>query len=656
MRRGLTGMTAILLLAFGAAWTTAHAGDSGPPTLVETPTLNRSHPTTILPPVAERVPAEPLVTDMAAMGRTPGRHGGDLTTLIGRTKDVRLAVVWGYARLVGWTEDLELKPDILKAVEVSPDGRAITLILREGHRWSDGQPFTSEDFRYYWEDVANNPHLMPSGPPAFFMSDGKLPGFEVISETAVRYSWDTPNPAFLPELAKARPPFIYRPAHYLKRFHERYGDPADLERMIAEARVRNWAALHNRADEMYDFSNVEMPTLQPWMNTTESPAQRYVLVRNPYFHRIDAQGRQLPYIDRLVLMVADGRLIAAKTAAGESDLQARGIGFSNITTLKRGERGGNYRTYLWPISKGSAMALYPNMTVTDPVWRALVRDRRFRHALSLGIDREMLNRVMYFGLGTPANNTALPRSPLSREPYRSDWCRYDTAEANRLLDEIGLTGRRGDGIRLMPDGRPLQIIVETAGESQEQVDMLALIEETWREIGVALFVKSSQRDVMRNRAFAGQLVMSVWDGFDNGIPTPEMVPDELAPVSQAMLAWPEWGQYHETRGTSGEEPDTDWARRLLALYEDWNAATTRQAQAAAWDAMLEIHAEETLTIGTVQGIPQPVAVSNILRNVPETAFYGWDPGAHFGLFRMDTFWRTDAPRSGPESGEAPATQ
>ena len=77
-----------------------------------------------------------------------------LETLIGKEKDVRRLVVYGYARLVGYNEKLELEPDILKDVTVE-DGRIFTFHIRKGHRWSDGHPFTSEDFRYFWEDVQN---------------------------------------------------------------------------------------------------------------------------------------------------------------------------------------------------------------------------------------------------------------------------------------------------------------------------------------------------------------------------------------------------------------------------------------------------------------------------------------------------------------------
>ena len=185
-----------------------------------------------LPPVAERLPRTPRVTRMEDAGREPGRHGGRLRMLASRAKDVRLMVVYGYARLVGYDEELNLVPDLLERVEVE-DERVFTLHLRPGHRWSDGHPFTAEDFRYYFEDIANHVELSPSGLPRELLANGLPPRFEVLGETTVRYSWDAPNPFFLPALAGARPVYIYAPSHWLRRFHARY---ADRERLDREAR------------------------------------------------------------------------------------------------------------------------------------------------------------------------------------------------------------------------------------------------------------------------------------------------------------------------------------------------------------------------------------------------------------------------------------
>lgn len=589
-----------------------------------------------LPPVAGRLPARPRVVSMDGEKKRIGRHGGQWRMLIHRAKDVKMFAVYGYARLVCYTEDLTLVPDIAEAVTVE-EGRIFTIALREGHKWSDGHPFTAEDFRYYWEDVANDEALSPSGPPRAMLVDGTPPVFEVLDETTVRYTWPKPNPFFLPALAAAAPLYIYRPAHYLKRFHARY-KPAGA---ATEPRAHNWAAEHNGKDNLYKFDNPALPILQPWINRTRPPATRFVGVRNPYFHRVDPEGRQLPYIDEVAMTVVDGKLIPAKAGAGEVDLQARSLGFDDYTFLKAGEERHGFDVRLWRTAAGAHLALFPNLNAKDEGWRALFRDVRFRRALSLGVDRHEINQVLYYGLGIEANNTVLPQSPLYRLDYAERWARHDPEAANALLDEMGLVARDGDGIRLLPDGRPIEIVVETAGEDTEQADVLDLIRDGWAALGIALFTKPSQREVFRNRIFAGETLMSIWGGYENGVPTADMSPAEYAPTRQMSLQWPRWGQYYETSGAAGEPPDLAPARALLDLYRAWIGSLEQRERERIWHEILRINADNVFTIGLIGGVFQPVLVARGLRNVPEEAIYNWNPGAHFGIYMPDTFWFDD---------------
>jgi peptide/nickel transport system substrate-binding protein len=619
----------LLLAAAGLFVTPALAGES--------PLLGPLVAGGKLPPQADRLPKQPLVADMLERQRSIGQYGGDIRTLIAKPRDLRYITVSGYTRLVGYDEAINLEPDILLDVDNEGD-RSFTFVLREGHRWSDGQPFTTEDFRFYWEDVALNSELSPAGPPAFLLVDGKPPKVEILDATHIRYSWSKPNPGFLPWLANPRPDWIYSPAHYLKQFHKKYGDIAKLTAMAKDRQMKSWATLYNKLDDPYEASNPDMPTLDPWRVLTKAPAQQFIFERNPYFHRVDPQGQQLPYVDRIVANVASTGLFATKANAGEVDLLSRGISTGDIPMLKGGEAWHNYRTLAWPIAKGSAFALYPNLTCNDPVWRALNRDVRYRRALSLSIDRRVLNNTLYFRRGIEGNNTVVPSSALYSEEDRKAWATFDPKLANQLLDEVGLDKREGSGTRLLPDGRIAEVIVEVSGEAGDLIDALEITSEFWADVGIKMVIKPEDDGALNQRAFAGQTVMVAKPGLDLALATAVMSPGELAPIRQDNMAWPKWGQFAQTMGAAGEKVDMPEAQQLLDLYEQWMNATTLNDKTQIWRRMLSIHADQQFSIGTVQGALQPIVVTKTLQNIPKKAIYSWEPTAQLGAYRVDEFY------------------
>lgn len=589
-----------------------------------------------LPPVAERLPREPFVVRGFAGSDGPGQPGGVIVTL-GAERDTRLMSLYGYARLIAFEPDLSLRADLLESFTVE-EGRRFTFRLRAGHRWSDGHAFTADDIRYWWEDVANNRELNPNGPPGEMLIDDKPPAFEVIDPQTVRFTWDAPNPYFLEAQARALPLFIYRPAHYLKQFHAKYADPKALEEAIRKTRSREWPRLHNRLDQMYVSDNPDLPSLMPWLPRTRPPSTRLVFERNPFYHRVDSNGIQLPYLDQVVLNVVSPTVIPLKAGSGESDLQARYLKFDDFTYLKSYTKIFPFEVYLWETGNGSELALYPNFNHSDPVLRALFRDARFRRALSFATDREEINEAVFLGLARPGNNTIRPGSPLYRPEYRERNTQFDLRQANQLLDELGLTKRNAENTRLLADGRPLLLVAETSGESKEQADILMLMQTTWRLAGIKLLIRPQTRDLLRQRVAAGQTMIAVWYGFESALPTAASSPREYAPGTLGDLQWPQWGLYRETKGKAGEPCDMPEIQRLIKLVDTWEKTIDPEAQAEIWREILTAHADHLYTIGIISGSLQPVVVSKKLRNVPRHGIYSWHPGAFFGMYRPDTFW------------------
>ena len=608
------------------------------PALHETPMFEAEVKSGALSPIDKRVPQQPWVVTRFAGSDGPGRQGGQMNMLVISARDTRLMTIYSYTRLIIYTDEFKLQPDILESYE-NKDDREFTFKLRAGHKWSDGQPFTTEDFRFFWEDVANNKELAGSGPSVELLVDGEPPKVEIVDPLTIKYSWSKPNPYFIESQARAAPLFLFRPAHYLKKYHAKYTSPEEIAKSGKGGQQGgSWVQIYRRLDVMYANDNPELPSLNPWVNTTTSPAQRFVFVRNPYYHRIDAKGQQLPYIDRVVFTQAATNLVPAKAGLGEADLQPRYLNMRDYTFLQKSAKSSGVEVRLWESGSGSQIALYPNLNANDEEWRKLMRDVRFRRALSVAIDRDELNEAVYLGLAKPSNNTIMQRSKLFKPEYATKWAQYDPKLANKLLDEVGLGKKDSQGFRLLPDGRPATIVVEMASEETEDSDALHLISEMWKKVGIKMLTKPQTLENFRLRAFSGEAIMTASAGVVTAVPTANTSPKEFAPTMQGGLQWSRWGMFVESKEKMGEKCDLDQACKLLDYVKEWEHAPNEEGRRKAWDEILADYADEVFSIGTVNGIRQPIVVGPKIKNVPKEGYYAWDPGGYIGLYQPDTFW------------------
>jgi peptide/nickel transport system substrate-binding protein len=627
-------------LALGALLGPRLARAAPPPMLQETPSLAEKVSSGALPPVDKRIPEQPAIVSRFSGSDGTGKPGGQINILVGNARDTRLMTLYSNARLIVYDDQFKLQSDILESYEVK-ESREFTLRLRAGHKWSDGHPFTTEDFRYFWEDIANNKELSPSGPSVELLVDGKPPKVEFIDERTIKYTWQGPNPHFIESQARAAPLFLFRPAHYLKKFNPKYTPVEEITKGTPGADKKNaWVQVHRRHDVMYANDNVDLPTLNAWMLTTPPPAQRFVFSRNPYYYRIDEKGQQLPYLDEVVFTVAAPNLIPAKAGLGESDLQPRYINLRDYTFLRKSAQTSHVEVRLWVTGSCSQVALYPNLNVKDDGWRSLMQDVRFRRALSLAIDRDELNEVVFLGMAHPSNNIIMEQSALFKPEYATKWATYDPKQANKLLDEIGLTKRDNLDVRLLPDGRSATIVVEHPGEATEEVDTLTLIEDHWKKIGIKLVHKAQDTNNFRARVFGGEAMMSAYAGYVTAVPTADTSPSEFCPTMQGGLQWSRWGMFVQSNGKQGEKCDFQPVAQLLDLYNEWERGADSAARRKAWDRILEINVDQVFSIGTVNGVKQPIVVSPKLKNVPAEGYWAWDPGGYIGLYKPDTFWLT----------------
>ena len=262
----------------------------------------------------------------------------------------------------------------------------------------------------------------------------------------------------------------------MKQFHRDTRGLAKLEAMAENAGFELWKQLF---EDMRDWRNPDIPRLWPWIVVAPPPARPAVLERNPYYWKVDPDGNQLPYIDRMTFEIFDAETINLKAINGEMGMQGRHLQFQNYPLFMEGQKKGDYRIVHWINGSAGANILALNLNHRDPVLKKVIEDHRFRKALSHALNREELNEADYFGIGKPRQVCPPPSSPFYDAEYERAYIEYDPDRANDLLDQMGLT-RREDGLRLRPDGAPIKLYIETTSLNNR---ILELVASYWTAVG-----------------------------------------------------------------------------------------------------------------------------------------------------------------------------
>ncbi len=361
-----------------------------------------------LPPVDQRLPQEPLVIQPV---EKIGKYGGIWhRAWMGRSDSPGPSRI-NTERLIRFSRDMtKVVPNLATSWEISNDGKTATFYIRKGMKWSDGEPITADDLVFWYEDMAMNKELSPS-PPALLALKDSLGKFEKVDDYTVNLRYDYPHGLLINTLAGPRGHNIVHPKHYLSQFHINYVDKAKLEQMAKEAEFEHWFQLfYDKNDE---WLNTERPSLSPWRVTVAATENPFVMERNPYFWKVDPEGNQLPYIDKIYhALVQSPEIINFKAVAGELDMQFRHILYTNFTLLMENSEQGQYRVLKYLDDFETNMAICFNLNHQDPVMRKIIEDKRFRFAMSLAINRDEINDLAYLGLcGEPRQVVPVKDSP-----------------------------------------------------------------------------------------------------------------------------------------------------------------------------------------------------------------------------------------------------
>ncbi len=591
-----------------------------------------------LPAVAERVGAEPLVL---AGVEGVGTYGGTWMRAAISSGDVAiLGHRLAYANLVRWSpHGYPLVPHVAKAWKVSDDNRQFTFYLRKGMKWSDGEPFTADDILYWWQEEVNcgkthdsKINIYPSM-PAIMMINGEAGTVEKLDKYTVRFSFPQPNGVFLVRLATAAgTPITNSPKHYLSQYHPVAGNKDLIRDTMATRKLADPMAVYTTVRERF---NPEHPRLWPWVYRTYRSNPPQIFVRNPYYFAVDTRGNQLPYIDRVLFRVQAADMIGITAGNGELGMQARHIRYADYTHLMGNRKRSGYQLRHWYAGDRSDFMINMNINRRiDPdrpetaKKRELLNDKRFRQAMSLAIDRQAIIDTLYNGQVEPAQCAPGPASPFYEPTLYKAFTEYDPGEADRLLDEIGLT-RRGRGYRTFTDGTPMTFFLDLCAFTGEGGAELML--QNWARVGVHVIMRNRHRGLFATEMAGLQHDMDVWTG--NGEFLPIIQPRQFAssPGSQFARAYALWYHRGGLRGDPaanipGAEPIPEGhvMREALRIYEATCAAPTQAEQRRLFAGALRIAAEHVWTINICSPPPTLAVVPDGLRNVPETAVYSWD--------------------------------
>ncbi|MEK3890523.1 ABC transporter substrate-binding protein [Bacillus sp. FSL K6-3431] len=593
---------------------TEEIGQNEKPAVVDASEINEFHQAPMLdgmdlPDVKDRIPKEPKIpNEMPAefLSFEIGKYGGTLNT-------VAQSVNWDPDLFVMSNEPLlntpgilgeEVTGNVLKDYEVSDDQKVFTFYMREGMKWSDGEPVTTEDVRFAIEDVQFNKEIVPIL-PAWLHSGSNTAGspmqLEIVDEFTFKISFDEPNGGFPISLSIQNwrgYGDLLKPAHYLKQFHKKYADEAELKKQIAEHKFEedqetDWVNFFNYMDiterEMSHSNAVDFPVLYPW-KLKEMTKTHGIYERNPYYFKVDAKGNQLPYIDSIKsAIVQDTEVTGLKTIAGEVDFNREATALAKMPVYRENAEKGGYEALLANMHL-TPTDIFLNLTHKDKVWRKVVNDKRFRQALNYAIDRDEIIDTLYYGFAEPSK---IIDSTL------------DLDKANELLDEMGME-KGSDGFRIGPDGKRFSIPFEVQAAAPDIVPLAELLTEMWKEIGIHVTVKTIDGTLWSTRNTANELKASImWTH------TPLYYMQDWG---QGFWG-PQWDSWWKSGGKNGEEPPEE-VKEFYTLMDKMNVSPPEEA-VAIMDTLREKMGENIFYFVHIEDVKQPLIVNAKLGNITD---------------------------------------
>jgi peptide/nickel transport system substrate-binding protein len=603
-----------------------------------------------LPPVEQRIGQDPLVIKpVHEIGKYGGTWRRGFTGPGDRWNGNR--TVTGPDSLLFWDYTGEKAvPNIARGWEFQDGGRVLVLQLRRGMRWSDGEPFTADDFMFWFEDIYQNKDLVPTQ-NILFSINGKPGKLEKVDASTVRYVFPDPYYLFADVLAGSTPMSghafqgdnlmgSFAPAHYLKQFHPKYAGKDKVEQLAKDAKFDTWVLFFKFKNDY--AKNPDLPVVTPWKVTSPSTTPQWTFERNPYSIWVDTDGNQLPYIDKVQLSLAENlEVLNLRAIAGEYDHQERHVDIGKLPVYLENQEKGNYKVYLDTGDYAGDCIIKFNMSYeADAEINKWFNTADFRRALSIGINRDQLNETFWLGLGTPTSMAPADANKYNPGPeYRTMWATFDLKKANDLLDALGLDKKDPQGFRLRQDGKGrLRLDITTLGGQFVQfTQIMEMIRQQWTKIGIELTVSERERTLAEKMAGNNETQLYAWlaDGSEHLFTFPDHVFPYNATTDAAGILFAKWFQ---SGGSQGKEPPPKIKEIMEKFKKGFSVPEEERVKLGKeiWKTVVE----EVHTIATVGLSPAAQGtriVKNTLGNVP-ARMYNSPDGKTPGISRTQTYF------------------